>query len=102
MRVTGIATLPWWRTSLPHAPDSDTDMITYAGCLIIWASRLQTETALSVTEAEYIALPTALREVIALLELCKESHRRLIIHPLSCQHLRSIAKLLRTTPWPTN
>ena len=51
-------------------------MITYAGCLLIWASRLQTEIALSTTEAEYIALSTALREVIALMELCKELHQK--------------------------
>jgi hypothetical protein len=33
----------------------------YAGCLIIWASQLQTEIALSTTEVEYLAMSTALR-----------------------------------------
>jgi hypothetical protein len=51
-------------------------LITYAGCLILWASRLQTEIALSTTEAEYIALSTALREVIALMNLMDELHRK--------------------------
>jgi hypothetical protein len=46
--------------------------ITYAGCPIIWASKLQTQTALSTTEAEYVALSTALRELIPLMELVKE------------------------------
>ena len=51
-------------------------IIKYAGCPIIWASRLQTETALSTTEAEYIALSTALREAIPLMEmLIKEIHK---------------------------
>ena len=52
-------------------------MITYAACLLIWASKLQTEIALSTTEAEYISLSTALREVISLMELCKELHNKL-------------------------
>jgi hypothetical protein len=48
-------------------------VIKYAGCPIIWQSKLQTETALSTTEAEYIALSTALREVISLMELLREA-----------------------------
>ena len=31
-------------------------VISYAGCPIYWASKLQTEIALSTTEAEYMAL----------------------------------------------
>ena len=46
--------------------------ITYSGCPIIWCSKLQTEVALSTTEAEYIALSQALREVIPIMELLKE------------------------------
>ena len=46
--------------------------ITYAGCPVTWASKLQTLTALSTTEAEYIALSTACRELIPMLELMKE------------------------------
>jgi hypothetical protein len=47
-------------------------VITYADCPVIWASQLQTETALSTTEAEYIALSTALRQTIPLMRLIKE------------------------------
>ena len=42
-------------------------VIMYANCPIHWASRLQTEIALSTAEAEYIALSSALREVIPLM-----------------------------------
>jgi hypothetical protein len=47
-------------------------VISYASCPITWASRLQTEVALSTTEAEYVALSTALRECIPLMQLIKE------------------------------
>ena len=44
----------------------------YAGCPIIWASKMQPLIGLSTTEAEYIALSTALREVIAVMHLMQE------------------------------
>jgi hypothetical protein len=47
-------------------------VITYLGCPLIWASRLQTVFALSTSEAEYIALSTALRDVIPMMDLLKE------------------------------
>ena len=47
-------------------------IITYASCPIIWASKLQTEIALSTTKAEYISLSIALRETIPLIDICKE------------------------------
>ena len=47
-------------------------VVFYAGCPIFWASRLQTEIALSTTESEYIALSTTLREVISLKYLMAE------------------------------
>ena len=47
-------------------------IIKYAGCPVFWASKMQTEIALSTTEAEYIALSTALREVIPMMELIEE------------------------------
>lgn len=47
-------------------------IITYANCPITWASKLQTLTALSTTEAEYIALSNALRDQIPLMDLLKE------------------------------
>jgi Reverse transcriptase (RNA-dependent DNA polymerase) len=47
-------------------------IITYAGCPLLWSSKLQTEIALSTTESEYISLSTALREVIPLQRLIEE------------------------------
>jgi hypothetical protein len=47
-------------------------VIMYAGCPIIWASKMQPLIALSTTEAEYIALSTALREVIGVMHLMQE------------------------------
>ena len=48
----------------------------YAGCPIVWASKMQTLIALSTTEAEYIALSTALREVIGIMNLIDELKER--------------------------
>ena len=39
-------------------------VFTIAGCPVTWASKLQTEIALSTLEAEYIALSTAMRELL--------------------------------------
>ena len=44
-------------------------MISYAGCPILWKSKVQSLIALSTTEAEYIALSSALREVITIIHL---------------------------------
>jgi hypothetical protein len=44
----------------------------YHGCPILWASRLQSVFALSTTEAEYVALSTALRDVIPVMDLLQE------------------------------
>ena len=49
--------------------------INFCGCPVGWSSKLQTQIALSTTEAEYMALSTALREVIPLLQLIKEMQR---------------------------
>ena len=46
-------------------------VIMYAGCPITWGSKLQTEIARNTTESKYIALSTAMREVIPLLGLMK-------------------------------
>ena len=39
---------------------------------VLWASKLQTQVALSTTEAEYIALSQALRETILIMNLLKK------------------------------
>ena len=48
-------------------------IVRFAGAPITWASKMQTITALSTTEAEYIALSTSLREVIPMMEMLKEA-----------------------------
>ena len=52
-------------------------IIQYTGCTITWASKLQTLTALSTTEVEYVALSMAMREQLPLIQLLKEvvSHK---------------------------
>lgn len=47
-------------------------VILLAGCPIIWASKLQTQVALSSCEAEYICLSQALRETIPLMRMVEE------------------------------
>ena len=57
-------------------------VVFYAGCPIIWASKLQSQVALSTTEAEYIAMSMALRDVIPIMDLIKEMKERNI--PVIC------------------
>jgi histone deacetylase 1/2 len=59
-------------------------VLTYCGCPIVWASsKLQTEIALSTTEAEYIALSTALREVIPMMDLIQEARKHGVDLPIA-------------------
>ena len=50
-------------------------VIKYANCPIIWNSKLQTEIALSTTEAEYVALSQAMRDVVPMINLLEELKR---------------------------
>jgi hypothetical protein len=52
-------------------------ILTLAGCPLTWASKLQTEIALSTLESEYIALSTAIRELIPLRRVLQEVGRAL-------------------------
>jgi hypothetical protein len=70
-------------------------VLTYANCPIIWASKLQTEIALSTTEAEYIVLSTAAREVLPMIALAKEAAKRKLI-------VRIDAPLIRCTIFEDN
>jgi hypothetical protein len=65
-------------------------VIKYAGCPIVWQSKLQTEVTLSTTEAEYVALSTALRDVTSLMYLLQEARQHGIpnIHHLAKVHCR--------------
>ena len=46
-------------------------IIAHSGIPVFWRSKLQTETALSTFEAEHVALSTAMREVVPIIELLK-------------------------------
>jgi hypothetical protein len=48
-------------------------IITYAGCLITWASKIQRDAALSSTESEYIAMSEAFRLLLPMMDLMEES-----------------------------
>jgi len=69
-----------WHKDYSHDPTGAMSrtgyVISYAGCPIIWASKMQKLCALSTTEAEYIALSSALREVISVMQLLSELHGR--------------------------
>ena len=47
-------------------------IVLYAGCPLMWSSKLQTSIALSTTEAEYVALSNSLREIIPMMKLISE------------------------------
>ena len=47
-------------------------MLTFAGCPILWVSKLQTEIALSTLHAEYVALSQSLRDLLPVKELVTE------------------------------
>ena len=67
-----------WRQRDVHndpttAKSSSGWIVCFAGAPITWASKIQKITALSTTEAEYIALSTSLREVIPLMGMLTEA-----------------------------
>jgi len=66
-----------WNRELAHNDPSTAKsrsgwIIFYAGYPITWASKLQTQVALSTTEAEYIALSNSLRDVLPIMYLTEE------------------------------
>ena len=76
-----------WAKFLAHLDPSTAKsrsgwVIFYAKCPIIWASKLQSQVALSTTEAEYIAMSQSLRDVIPIMELLREM--RELGHPVIC------------------
>ena len=81
-----------WTPQTSHDPLSATSrtgfVITFAGCPIVWGSRMQSLIALSTTEAEYIALSTALREVLAIMNLVNELKLRGIDIPIDTPKVR--------------
>lgn len=47
-------------------------VITFASCPVLWCSKMQTEVALSTTEAEYITLSQSARDIIPMRSLLQE------------------------------
>ena len=47
-------------------------VLTFSGCPISWVSKMQTEIALSTTEAEYIALSQSMRDLIPIRSVLEE------------------------------
>jgi len=75
-------------------------VITYAGCPMHWAAKMQTEIALSSTEAEYIAISQSMREVIPIMWLLQEAADQGINFTNTkprfiVQYLRTMKELLR-------
>jgi hypothetical protein len=70
-------------------------VMTLGGCPIQWNSKLQTEIALSTTEAEYIALSQAMRELIPL--------RRLLLEIVNAMQLSGITNsVVKSTVFEDN
>jgi hypothetical protein len=65
-----------WSSSTSDDPSSVKSrtgyVITFASCPILWCSKIQTEIALSTTEAEYIALSQSARDIIPMRGLLQE------------------------------
>jgi len=65
-----------WHKEYSHLRDSVLSrtgyVVTFCGCPISWASKLQSEIALSTTESEYIALSTATREILPLRRILQD------------------------------
>ena len=53
-------------------------LIAYAGCPFLWKSKIQSLIALSTTETEYIALSSALREVIVIIHLLEDLTKQVL------------------------
>ncbi|KAL7477853.1 hypothetical protein ACHAW6_003644 [Cyclotella cf. meneghiniana] len=74
--------------------------ILYANCPVIWCSKMQLQVALSITEAEYIALSQALCDVIpimALLEEIREHHFQIICN---CKAFEDYSRALEMARLP--
>ncbi len=60
-------------------------IVFYAGCPVIWASKLQTQVALSTSEAEYIAMSQSLQDVLPIIflvqEICKKGFQVICTKP---------------------
>jgi hypothetical protein len=73
-------------------------IITFCGCPTHWASKLQSEIALSTTEAEYIALSMATRELLPLHRILQEITQHSLVHlPLPTQFSTTRSSTMQAT-----
>ena len=79
----------WWHREFSELRDSvlsrSSYVISFCGCPVVWASKLQTEIALSTTESEYIALSTATCDLLPLWRILQDIHNLSFIK-LSCNN----------------
>ncbi|MGH3053548.1 MAG: Ty1/Copia family ribonuclease HI, partial [Gaiellaceae bacterium] len=73
-----------WKCEDPQDPVSVRSRtgytLTFGGCPLLWVSKLQTEIALSTTEAEYIALSQSMRDLLPTKQVIIEVLTSLGIH----------------------
>ena len=88
-----------WGSEPPDSPNSVKSrsgwVILIGGCPVLWASKIQTETALSTMQAEYVALSTSMRDLLPLKSLLKE-----IASSIGLNH--DDASLIQTKVWEDN
>jgi len=73
-------------------------VITYCGCPVTWSSKLQTEIALSTTEAEYIALSTMMRTLLPMRQLLAEVQKVTLPHLNIENSTTSTRRLMTSMP----
>jgi hypothetical protein len=79
----------WNRHLAPFDPSTAKSrsgwIVFYAGCPVIWASKLQTQVPLSTTEAEYITMSQSLQDVLLIMflvqEICKKDFQVICTKP---------------------
>jgi len=74
-------------------------LITYAGCPVTWASKMQTEVTLSTTEAELIAISKGLRMAIPIMNLIEEIMEQGIRRINSCARVHCKMQYLQRIRW---
>ena len=90
-----------WHQNYAHLRDSVLSrtgyVLTFCGCPVLWASKLQSEVALSTTEAEYIALSTCMRELLPMRTLLQDITTYSFISDMECGQSTTFAKTLETS-----
>jgi len=95
-----------WSKAYSHLRDNSLSrtgyVLLYCGCPISWVSKLQTEIALSTTEAEYQALSTCMRDVLPLRTLIQELATHSFIDDMKLQNSHIFSGHLQSTIYEDN